>query len=158
MMASGLSSRPTPLKHFGDFLDVVAVNVFHAPAEGFKAFAINADVMAERRRLALAETVRVHDGDQIIQLVITRERRGFPNGAFGDFAVAQQDVSVVIQFVEPRGARHADADAQTLAERTGRHVGKREARRGMAFEFAGELPERQQVRESGMKPFSAHAA
>ncbi len=112
MMASGLSSRPTPLKHFDNFLDVVAVNVFHAPAERFKTVAINFDVMAERRGFALAETVRVHDGDQIIQFVNARERRGFPNGAFGDFAVAEQDVSVVIQLVQPRGERHADADAQ----------------------------------------------
>ena len=60
--------------------------------------------MAERRRLALAEPVRIHDGDQIIQFVKTRQRRGFPNRAFGDFAVAHQDVGVVIQLVEPRGA------------------------------------------------------
>ena len=100
MMASGLSSRPTPPSTSDNFLDVVAVNVFHAPAERFKPVAINADVMAERRGLALAEAVRVHDGDQIVQLVIAGERRGFPDGAFGDFAVAEQDVGVVIQLVE----------------------------------------------------------
>ena len=59
----------------------------------------------------------------------------FPNGAFGDLAVTKQDVSVVIQFVEPRGERHAGADAQALAERAGRHVHKRQPRRGMAFEI-----------------------
>jgi hypothetical protein len=100
--------------------------------------------MAERRRLALAEPVRVNDGDQIIQFVNSRERRRFPNRAFGDFAIAHQDVGVVIQFVQSRGERHADADAEALAERTRRHVREREARRGMTFQFAGELPERRQ--------------
>src|SRR5665213_4555964 len=54
---------------FHDFLDVVAVNGFYAPAEGVKAFRINADVVAERRGLALAEAVGVHDGDEIVQPV-----------------------------------------------------------------------------------------
>ncbi len=97
--------------------------------------------MAERRRLALAETVRVHDADEIIQLVNTRERRGFPDGALGDFAVAHQDIGVVIQFILTRGERHADADAESLTERTRRHIGEREARRGMTFEVVAELAE-----------------
>ena len=54
------------MQHLGNFLDVVAVNGFDAPAERFKPFRINADVVAERRGFALAEAVRVHDGDQII--------------------------------------------------------------------------------------------
>ncbi len=122
------------------------VNFLHAPAEGFEAVAINIDVVAERGFLALAETVGVHDGDKIIQLVNARERRGFPNGAFGDFAVAEQNVGVVIQLVLSRGERHADADAKPLAERTGRHVGEREARRGMAFKVIAKLAELQQFR------------
>ena len=67
----------------------MAVNDFRAPAERFKPFRINADIMAERRFLALAETVRVHDGDQIIQLVNAGERCGFPDRTLGDFAIAE---------------------------------------------------------------------
>ena len=65
--------------------------------------------------------------------------------AFGDFAVAEQDVGVVIQLVEPRGQRHADADAQALAERAGGHVHERQPRRRMAFEVAAEFAELQQI-------------
>ena len=142
-------------QHLGDFLDVVAVNHFHAPAEGFKPFGIDADVVAERRRLALAEAVGVHDGDEIVQFVNARDVRGLPDRAFGDFAVAEQDVGVVIQLVEPRGQRHASADAQALAERTGRHVHERQPRRGMAFEIGGEFAQRQQFargKEAGLRP------
>ena len=141
MMASGLSSRPTPLQYFGNFLDVVAVNVFDAPAERFKTVAINFDVMAERRGFALAEAVRIHDGDQIIQFVHARERRGFPNRAFGDFAVAEQDVSVVIQFIQPRGERHADADAKPWPSEPVATSTNAQSRRWMTFEFATELAE-----------------
>ena len=47
-----------------------------------------------------------------VKLVNTRKRRRFPYRAFGNFAVAEQDISVVIQLVEPRGERHAGANAQ----------------------------------------------
>ena len=143
MMASGWSFKPDAVQDLDDFLDVVAVNFLDAPAKRLEPVAIHVNVMTERRGFALAEAVRVHDGDQIIQFVISGERRRFPDRALGDFAVAEQDVGVVIQIIQPRGARHADADAETLAERAGRHVHEREARRGMAFEFAVQLPERE---------------
>ena len=135
----------------------MAVNVLDAPAKGFKAFAINANVMAKRRRLALAEAVVVHNGDQIVELVNTRERRRFPDRAFGNFAVAEQDVGVVIEIVQTRGQRHARADAQALAQRAGGHVHEGQPRRRMTFKIATELAELQNSL-AGNKPVSAHAA
>ena len=144
-------------QHFENFLDVVAVHILDAPAERLEPFAIDADVVAERGGLALAETVRIHDGDEIVQLVNAGERGGFPDRAFGEFAVAEQDVGVVIEIVQPRGQRHADADAEALAERAGGHIHKRQPRGGMAFEVAAELAQLQQF-SAGNKPVSAQAA
>ena len=139
---------------FHDLFHVVAVvERFHAPAERFKPLHINIDVMAEHRRLALAETVRVHDRDEIAQLVKAREVRRLPDRAFRDFAVTEQNVGVVIQLVLPRRERHADADAETLAERTRRHIREREARRGMAFEIIAELAQLQKFRDGNKTIF-----
>ena len=142
-------------EHFQNFLDVVTVNVFDPPAKRFKTFAINADVVAERRRLALAEAVGIHQGDQIVEFVNARQRCRFPDRALGDFAVAHQDVGVVIEIVQAGGQRHADADAQALAQRAGRHVHERQARRRMTFEVAAELAEFQQFtggEQAGFRP------
>ena len=50
--------EPDAAEHFENFLDVMAVvQGFDAPAERLEALAINADVMAERGGLALAEAV-----------------------------------------------------------------------------------------------------
>ena len=125
---------------------MTVVERFDAPAEGLKTFHINADVMTEHRRLTLAETVRVHDRDEIAQLVKAREVRGFPNGTFGDFTVTEENVSVVIELVLLGRKGHADADAETLTERTGRHIGECEARRRMTFKVVAELAEFQQFR------------
>ena len=75
--------------------------------------------------------------------------------AFGEFAVAEQDVGVVIQLVETRGQRHAGPDAQALAERAGGHVHERQARRRMAFEVAAVFAELQQIvhgKQTGFRP------
>src|SRR6202000_1279312 len=118
---------------------MAVIKRFDAPTERFKAFHINADVVAERSSLALAETVGVHNGDEVAQFVKTSERSSFPNRAFRDFAVAEQNVSVEIQFVMPGGERDADANAQTLTERTGRYISECQTRSRMTFEFAAEL-------------------
>ena len=155
MMHKWLVVQADAAEHFQNFLDVVAVNVFDAPAKGFKAFAINRDVMAERRRLTLAEAVVVHNGDQIVELINARQRSRLPDGTFGDFAVAEQDIGVVIQFVQARGERHARADAQALAERAGGHVHESQTRSRMPFEIAIKLAEFQKVaggKQAGFRP------
>ena len=73
----------------------------------------NAEIMTERRRLAVAQAIHIHDGDQSVQLANARQRRRLPHGALGDLAVAEQHVGAVIQMVEPRGECHAGTHAQT---------------------------------------------
>ena len=72
-------------EHFEDFLHVMAVDDFGAPVEGRETPAVNIHVMAESRRLALAQAVHVHDGDEIVELVNAGERGGFPDGTLGAF-------------------------------------------------------------------------
>ena len=95
--------------------------------------------MAERGFLALTEAIDVDDRDEVVQLVSARERRGFPDAAFGAFAVAEQDVGVVIKLIETRIQRHADADAQSLSQRTAGDIDERQARCGMSFEIVAEF-------------------
>ncbi len=138
--------KPDPAEHLNDLLDVMAVHhVFHAPAERLEPFAINADVVPKRRGLALAQTIHVHDGDQIVQLANARQRRRLPHRALGDFAIAEQHVGAVIEMIESRGQRHADSHAQTLAQRTRRHVHERQPRRRMAFQVGADLAQLQQI-------------
>ena len=82
---------------------------------------------------------------EIIQLIDAGERCCFPNGAFGAFAVAEEDVGAIIQLVEPRAQGHAHTDAKALAKRTGRNIHERKPRRGMTFEVAGQLAKREQM-------------
>ena len=132
-------------EHFEDLIEVVPVNLLRAPAKGLEALLVGVQVMAQRGGLALAEPVHVHHRNQVVQVVEARQRGRFPHRALGAFAVAEQDVGAVVQVVEPRAQRHADADAQALAQRAGRHVHERQARGRMAFEVAAELAELEQV-------------
>ena len=73
--------------------------------------------------------LHIDDGDQIVQLINAGQRSRFPDRTFGALAIAHQDVGAVIQLVQSRAKRHAHAHAQTLAQRTGRHIHKRQPRR-----------------------------
>jgi len=72
-----------------------------------------------------------------------RERHGsIPR--FGDFAVAEQDVGIVIQMVERAASAMPAPTLKALAKRTGRHVTNGKPRCWMALEVAVELAEFQQ--------------
>ena len=131
-------------QHFGDFLQVVPVNFLGAPAEGLEALLVRAEVVAKRGGLALAEPVHIHNRHEVVELVDARQRSRFPHRALRAFAVAEQDISPVVQIVEPRAQRHADPHGQALAQRAGRHIHERQARRRMAFQVAAELAELEQ--------------
>ena len=101
---------------FEQFIDVMTIDFFGAPAEGFEAAFVNVEVVFESGRLALAKAVDIDNGNEIVELINPGERCGFPNGAFGAFAIAEQDVGTIVEFIEPGAKSHADADTEALAK------------------------------------------
>src|SRR5579883_229884 len=70
--------------------DVVAVDDEGLPAEGFPALAVDLHVVLEHGGLALAEAVDVDGGAEVIEVVERGPLGGFPDGAFGGFAIAHE--------------------------------------------------------------------
>jgi hypothetical protein len=124
----------------------VAVDFNGVPAKRFGARRINFGVMFQHGRAALSQAVHVDDGDDIIQLVVIGDGHSFPHAAFSHFAVAENDPHAIRQLVEKlAGERIADAHRQALTQRTGRGFDPRNIGRGVAFEAAAQLAQRQQL-------------
>src|SRR4029078_11890912 len=109
-----LLSQPSGREHFENLVHVMTIDHFSAPAERLKSFLVNIHVVTKRSRLTLSEAIDVDDPDQVVELINAGKRSGFPDVAFGDFAVTHEHVSFEIELVESRAERHADADAQAL--------------------------------------------
>src|SRR5436190_15490956 len=80
---------PCP-KRFGQLWDAVAVHSAHLPTERREFFIqgfVGADVASMTGDL---ERIVINNGRQVIQSVMSCGHRGFPIGAFGQFAVAEQ--------------------------------------------------------------------
>src|SRR5580693_7209369 len=58
---------------------VVPVDLADRPAEGLEALAERLDVHRLRRRPGAGEAVRVHDRDQVAELVVARRHGGLPD-------------------------------------------------------------------------------
>ena len=65
------------------------------------------------------DLVPVDESRQVIEFEVAGSHGGFPQLAFGLFAIAHDDVDAIGFLVEPEGERHADTDRQALAERSG---------------------------------------
>ena len=141
----GLGAQADGSEDLEDFLGIVPIDFLGAPAEGLEAFFVGVEVVAQGGRLALAETVDIHDGDEVVQLMMAGQGSGFPDRAFGAFPIAEQDVCAVVQAVQAGAQGHADPDAEPLAERAGRYVHKGQARRRMPLEVGPELAELEEV-------------
>ena len=86
---------------------------------------------------------------------IGRHVGGFPDRSLGRFAVAEQAVGAVVGLDAARVQRDADRGADALAERSGRDVDERQARRRMPFEIGVDPPQLQQlgaVERAGLGP------
>ena len=113
------------------------------------------EVVAELGRLALAERVDVDDGAEVVQLVVRGRVGRFPDRAFGNLAVAEQDVGAIGRADAPRVQRDADGRADALAERAGGDVDEGQPRRRMPFEIRFELAQLHQLlarEEPGLGP------
>src|ERR1700722_2999876 len=101
---------------------VVAVDLPHRPAEGLEALAERLDVHRLRRGPGAGEAVRVHDRDQVAQLVVRGGHRGLPDLALLQLAVAGEHERPVVAAGEPGRERHPGADRQVVPERPGGEV------------------------------------
>ena len=137
--------------------DVVAVDLDGMPPEGAGAGGVDGCIPTEFRRSPLAQSVHVQNGDHVAQLVVAGLVEGFPDGAFGQLAIAQQHPHMERQLVDILAAQcHSNPDRQALPEGAGGHIHPGQpARRAvifgalqrlrMAFEAAAELAQRQQL-------------
>ena len=141
----GLGAQADRGEHLEDFFDIVAIDFLGAPAEGLEALLVSVEVVAKGggslwpRRLTSTMAI------EVVQLMIAGQRSGLPHRAFRAFAIAEQNIGAVVQAIHPGAQGHADPHAQPLAERAGRYVHKRQARRRMALEVRPELAELEQV-------------
>src|SRR5512139_2323803 len=82
-------------------VQVVAVDLDGAPAEGLEAAREDRAVVAVRRRPRLPEAVDVDDRDEVRQLIERGELRRLPHRSLGALAVAHQAVDPRVDAVEP---------------------------------------------------------
>ena len=80
----------------------MAIDFFRAPIKSIETFAIRIQIVPERSGLALAQPVHIDQRNQIIQLINPCQRCRFPYAPFGAFAIAEQDISAVIELVQAR--------------------------------------------------------
>src|SRR5688500_20213202 len=101
------------------------------------------EIVAQHCGATLAEPVDVNDAGEIRRAVVTGELNGLPLGSSLHCAVAEQHKGAIRQLVQPACIqRHAEADAESLAERARRSFCQRESWRWMSLKPAAERAER----------------
>ena len=100
----------------------MSVNLQHVPAEHREFLRDGHHVHDVLVAPVDLQTVVVHEGAEVIQLVVACRHGGFPDHAFLEFAVAQQRVDPARIRVRLAGQRHADRRGYALTERAGGHL------------------------------------
>ena len=116
-------------------LDIVPVDDDRVPAERVPAPLDLRHVVIELCRTALAQTVDVDDGAQIVELVELRDVRRFPHRTFSDLAVAEERIRPVVGLDAPRVQRDADGRTHPLSKGSRGDVHERESWRRMSFQI-----------------------
>ena len=108
----GLGERGEDIDH------VVAVHRHHVEAKGVE-FGVDRFGRQNFGKGAVElEVVDVDDDDEVVELILGRCQRAFPDNAFVDLAIAEDGVDLVILFLEQL-AFHGDADGLGVAEAEG---------------------------------------
>ena len=154
LVAAASASAPSiAAKSWPSISSVCQPKARHLSASGVDVH----DVLHEAVQL---DAVVVHDGHQVVHLVERADHGRFPDLAFLNLAVAQHHEGARRAAVQPRRQRHAEAERQALAQRTGGgfQAGD-EAHVGMALEDAAELAQRVQLvlRRIGVAALRHHA-
>src|SRR5882724_3175003 len=116
-LRAAIARRFESIKRTQDRGEVVAVDALHVPAEAAEAVGQRLDPHDLLGRAVDAELVAVDDADQALQAEMPGSHRGFPDLAFGKFAIAEHAVDAIGPLLHARGERHAEPDRQPVAER-----------------------------------------
>ena len=103
-------------------LHIVAVDLYHLPAESAPLVSQGLhrhDVIDPAVDL---DAVAVHDGHQVLQVVVAGCHGGLPDHALLDLTVTQHDVGHVVLVMQLAGQGHAHAHGQAVAQGAGGHV------------------------------------
>ena len=101
----------------------MAVDNHGMPTETGPAGSIAFHIVFQHRGIALAESVDIDDGAEIIESVMARNVGRFPDRPFDGFSIPHQDVGSIACLVDAFGIqREADADREALAKGACRHV------------------------------------
>ena len=123
-----------------DLLQVVAVDLECPPPKGLRLLCVGAGVPSQHRFASLAQTVHVHDADQVRELVVRGVLDRLPHRPFGHLAIAGEHPHTIGKLIQIlTGQRDSHADGQPLPERPRGHVHPRQDRGGMPLEPAAEL-------------------
>lgn len=71
--------------------------------KGFTALAVGLHVVPQGRRLTLSKTVDIHDGHQVVELVVGGEGHGLPHRALWALAITEHAVHTVTAWQWRRG-------------------------------------------------------
>ena len=131
-----------------DFVEIVAVDFDHVPAERGVFRGERLDVHDVFDPAVDLQAIAVHDGAEIVELVVRCGHHGFPDAAFLMFAIAHDAEDAMGFDALPGCESAADGDAESLAERAAGNFHARELQAiGMAFEAGAEAAERNCVFE-----------
>lgn len=124
-------------------VDVVAVDFMHFPAERLE-LAGKRSARADVVDLAVdLQAVEVDDADKVAELLMGRERRGFPYLTLFAFTVTHQSEDAARKALQAQSGRKAGGDGETLAKRAGGHFDARaEIRIGMTLQTRTDLAQR----------------
>ena len=103
-------------------LHVVAVDLHHVPAEGAPLVGQGLHGHDLVDPAVDLDAVAVHDGHQVLQVVVVGGHGGLPDHALLDLAVAQHDIGHVVLVVELARQGHTHAHGQAVAQGAGGHV------------------------------------
>jgi hypothetical protein len=125
------------------------------PAECLPTRFVHVHAMLQHGGTALAQPVHVNNCTDIIDGIVGRQFGGFPDRTLGRLSVAHQNVNALVALFQARVEGDADADWQSLSQRSSGDVHIGQPGRGMTFEIGIELAQGQQMlarKQSGFRP------
>ena len=105
-----------------DLVEVVAVDLEHAPAEGLELLVERLQRHDLLGRAVEAEVVAVDERREVGELVVAGGHGGLPHRALVALAVAEHAVGAVRVLLHPGAQGDADREREAVAQRAGRAV------------------------------------